>query len=115
MNADGGTVDDGPEAEVKATAAVEPLESKETSSGSTRVNGDEAAVEPLKSSGTSPGSTVAPFAPRYSLRLAWVADKYGLLTCKYASVAYIDETWFYKMKCCRAMKVLPKVMHETGK
>ena len=70
MNADGGTVDDGPEAEVKATAAVEPLESKEPSPGSTRVNGAEAAVEPRKSNGTSPGSTVAPFAPRYALRLA---------------------------------------------
>ena len=33
------------------------------------------------------------------LKLAWVVDKYGLMTCEYAPAAYIDEHWFYKVNC----------------
>ena len=50
-----------------------------------------------------------------SLRLAWVVDRYGSLTCKYSPVAYIDDTWFYKVNRRRAMKLLPKGKHETDK
>ena len=48
-----------------------------------------------------------------TLRLAWVIDRYGLLTCEYAPVAYIDEKWFYKVNRRRAMKVLPKGDNES--
>ena len=48
-----------------------------------------------------------------TLRLAWVIDRYGQLTCEYAPVAYIDEKWFYKVNCRRAMKVLPKGRHKN--
>ena len=48
-----------------------------------------------------------------TLRLAWVVDMYGLLTCEYAPVAYIDEKWFYKVNRRRAMKLLPKGKHEN--
>ena len=30
-----------------------------------------------------------------SLRKDWAVDNYGLLTCKFTPVCYIDEKWFY--------------------
>ena len=46
------------------------------------------------------------------LRKEWVITYYGLLTCLYNPVAYIDEKWFYRTNRCRKIKILKLGAHE---
>ena len=48
-------------------------------------------------------------------RIDWVIKYYGLLTCKYAPVCFIDEKWFYRVNRRRSIKMLPKGKHEDEK
>ena len=46
------------------------------------------------------------------LRKGWVIKNYGLLTCLFAAVAYIDEKWFYRTNRRRLIKFLKQGPHE---
>ena len=48
-----------------------------------------------------------------TLRKDWAIDNYGLLTCKYSPVCYIDEKWFYRVNRRRKLKVLPRGKYEN--
>ena len=47
------------------------------------------------------------------LRREWVIKYYGILTCLFTAVAFIDEKWFYRTNRRRKIKILELGEHET--
>ena len=47
------------------------------------------------------------------MRKEWVITYYGLLTCLYNPVTYIDKKWFYRTNRRRKVKLLPIGKHES--
>ena len=46
------------------------------------------------------------------LRREWVLKYYGILTCLFTAVAFIDEKWFYRTNRRRKIKILKLGEHE---